>query len=93
MPLLPMTQGTSVIELGEPGSWGITVEAFPAIVRVAMTDYSVKAKGQLSTDDIRPFLFGTAWKILDQLCELRPEMAQVTHNAGCRYTEPIPSGL
>jgi hypothetical protein len=28
-PLVPATQGTSVIELGEPGSWGVTVGRLP----------------------------------------------------------------
>jgi hypothetical protein len=85
-PLLPAAQGTSVIELGESGSWGITVGAPPAIVRVSATDFAMSAKGQLSTNDIRPLLFGAAWKVLDQLCELGLEIAQVRHNAGWRYT-------
>jgi hypothetical protein len=85
-PLLPAMQGTSVIELGEAGSWGITVGAPPVIVRVTATDSSGSAKDQLSTDDIRPLLFGAAWKVLDQLCELGLEIAQVPHNAGWRYT-------
>ena len=85
-PLLPATQGTSVIELGEPGSWGVTVGVPPAIVRVGAVDFAGAAKDQLSTDDIRPLLFGAAWKVLDQLCELGLEIAHVPHNAGWRYT-------
>jgi hypothetical protein len=85
-PLLPATQGTSVIELGEPGSWGVTVGVPPAIVRVGVVDFAGAAKDQLSTDDIRPLLFGAAWKVLDQLCELELEIAHVPHNAGWRYT-------
>ena len=93
-PLLPSQQGTSVIELGEVGSVGINIEGQPATVRVGLYDSvgSGSAGNQLSADDIRPLLFGTAWKVLDQLCELALEDAQVPHDAGWRYTNVFKVG-
>jgi hypothetical protein len=83
-PLLPRSQGTSVIELGEAGSVGVAVGAPPARVHVSMGD-STGSGGQLSANDIRPLLFGAAWKVLDLLCELALEQAGVRPQ-GRRYT-------
>jgi hypothetical protein len=51
-----------------------------------MADYAVSARDRLTADDIRPLLFGAAWKVIDQLCELGLETANVPHNARWRYT-------
>lgn len=84
-PLLPRSQGTSVIELGDADSFGVIVGAPPATIRVSAGDSTSSPMEQLSADDIRPLLFGAAWKVLDQLCELALEEAQVPHNTGSRY--------
>jgi len=83
-PLLPRSQGTSVIELGEAGSVGIAVGAQPAAVHVSMGDSTGSPEGQLGADDIRPLLFGAAWKVFDLLCELALEQAGVARQ-GWRY--------
>jgi hypothetical protein len=83
-PLLPRSQGTSVIELGEAGSAGVTVGVPPAAVHVSMGDSSRSPEGQLGAYDIRPLLFCAAWKVLDLLCELALEQAGVARQ-GRRY--------
>ena len=85
-PLMPRSQGTSVIELGEANSTGVAVGAQPAMVHVGMTDSAGSTDGQLSADDIRPLLFGAAWKVLDQLTELALENASISHDRGRHYT-------
>ncbi len=85
-PLLPRPQGTSVIDLREAGSVGINVGRPAAIVRVGTADSAGSVGEQLSADDVRPLLFGAAWKVLDQLCEFTLENAGVSHDAGWRYT-------
>jgi hypothetical protein len=85
-PLLPRPQGSSVIELGEAGSSNVSVAVQPATVYVSAGDSTRSPGGQLSADDIRPLLFGAAWKVLDLLCELALEQAGVAHNQGWRYT-------
>ena len=85
-PLLPRAEGTSVIELGEGGSHGVAVGVPPAMVYVSAGDSTRSQGDQLSTDDIRPLLFGAAWKVLDLLCELALEQAGVVHDHGWRYT-------
>ena len=79
-PLLPRPQGTSVIELGEFNSTGVSIMAQPAMVHVGLTDSGGSADNQVSADDIRPLLFGAAWKVLDQLIELALEQASVAHD-------------
>jgi hypothetical protein len=83
-PLLPRPQGTSVIELGEAGSFGVAVGAPAATVRAGVGDSTAAPRNQLSADDIRPLLFGAAWKVLDLLCELALEQAGVARQ-GRRY--------
>src|SRR6266567_3381765 len=85
-PLLPRSQGTSVIELGEGNSTGVAVGAQPAMVHVGMTDSTGSTGDQLSIDDIHPLLFGAAWKMLDQLTELALENAGVRHDRGHHYS-------
>ncbi|HUC21315.1 MAG TPA: hypothetical protein VMA73_01280 [Streptosporangiaceae bacterium] len=85
-PLLPRSPGTSVIELGELNSAGISIGLPPATVRVGMTDSAGSAGDQLSADDIRPLLFGAAWKVLDQLIELALEQAGVPHDRRRDYS-------
>lgn len=84
-PLLPRSQGTSVIELGEFNSTGVSVGVQPAMVHVGLTDSGGSAGDQLSADDIRPLIFGAAWKVLDQLIELALEQAGVPHDRNSEY--------
>jgi hypothetical protein len=79
-PLMPRPQGTSVIELGEFNSTGVSIGAQPAMVHVGLTDSGGSADNQVSADDIRPLLFGSAWKVLDQLIELALEQAGVPYD-------------
>src|ERR1017187_10135314 len=85
-PLLRRSQGTSVIELGEADAFGIIVGAPPVTVRIGAGDSTRFVEEQLSADDIRPLLFGAAWKVLDQLSEVALEDAGVPHDARWRYT-------
>ncbi len=85
-PLLPRSQGTSVIELGESNSTGVAVGVQPAMVHVGMTDSGGSAGDQLSAEDIRPLFFGAAWKVLDQLIEFALEQAGVSHDRKWDYS-------
>lgn len=85
-PLLPRSQGTSVIELGEFNSAGVSIGVQPAMVHVGLTDSGGSAGDRLSADDIRPFFFGAAWKVLDQLIELALEQAGVPHDRRRDYS-------
>jgi hypothetical protein len=85
-PLMPRSQGTSVIELGDPNSTSVSVGLRPATVHVGASDSTRGTGDQLSPDDIRPLLFGAAWKVLDQLIELSLEQAGVSHDRGWNYT-------
>lgn len=85
-PLLPRSQGTSVIELGEGNSTSVAVGALPARVYVGFADSTGSAGEQLSADDIRPLLFGAAWKVLDQLIEYALEQAGTPHDRKWDYS-------
>jgi hypothetical protein len=85
-PLMPKSPGTSVIELGEFNSAGVSVGVQPAMVRVGLTDSGGSAGDQLTADDIRPLIFGAAWKVLDQLIELALEQAGVSHDRKLDYS-------
>jgi hypothetical protein len=56
------------------------------MAHVGMTDSGGSAGNQLSADDIRPLLFGAAWKVLDQLIELALEQAGVPHDRNSDYS-------
>jgi hypothetical protein len=85
-PLMPKSPGTSVIELGESNSAGVSVGVQPAMVHVGLTDSGGLAGDQLTADDIRPLIFGAAWKVLDQLIELALEQAGVSHDRKWDYS-------
>ena len=85
-PLLPRSQGTSVIELGEFNSAGVSIGVQPPTVHVRSTDSTGSAGDQLTADDIRPLFFGAAWKVLDQLIELAMEQAGVPHDRRWDYS-------
>lgn len=85
-PLLPRPQGTSIVELGEFNSTSASIGAPSAMVHVGLTDSGGSAGNQASADDIRPLLFGAAWKVLDQLIELALEQASVPHDRRSDYT-------
>lgn len=84
-PLLPRSQESSIIELGEDGSCGVAVEALAAVVQLQSSDSFGSTGDQLSRDDIRPLLFGAAWKVLDLLCELCLEQAGVPYDTRRGY--------
>lgn len=90
-PLLPRPEGTSVIELGEAGSVGVAIGAPAARVRVYAGDTTGSVGDQLGAEDIRQLLFGTAWKVLDLLCELALEQACIARQ-GRRYTTKFKVG-
>jgi hypothetical protein len=85
-PLLPRSQGTSVIELDEFNSVGVAIGVQPATVHVGMTNSAGSAEDQLSADDIQPLLFGAAWKVLNQLIELALEQAGIPHDRRWDYS-------
>jgi hypothetical protein len=76
----------SVIELAEPDSTSISVTPQPAIVRVGVTDSTGSNSHYVRTDDIRPLMFGAAWKILDLLIELALEEAGIPHDLQRNYS-------
>lgn len=83
-PLLPRSETTSRIELGGAGSTSIRAEAEPVRVNVEATDSTGSAAGHLSIDEVRPLLFGAAWKVLDLLIEHALRQAG-TLSQGGRY--------
>lgn len=85
-PLLPRVVGTSVIELGDGNSTSVAVGVQPVTVHVGVVDSTGSGGDQLSPDDIRPLLFGAAWKILDQLVELGLELANAAHHRRWDYS-------
>ncbi|MFE6336158.1 hypothetical protein ACFVOK_23575 [Streptomyces sp. NPDC057798] len=86
-PLVPTTENTSVIELGEGDSTSLKAGAQTAYVEVGTHDStSGPVRGLLSVGDVRPLLFGAAWKVLDQLVELVFQLAGVSHDRGSQYT-------
>jgi hypothetical protein len=85
-PLLPQSQAMSVIELGQGNSTSVAVTPEPIAVHVQVFDSTGSGPDQLSLADVRPLLFGAAWKVLDLLTEFGLELAGVPHDAGSRYT-------
>jgi hypothetical protein len=85
-PLMPRSSGSTVIELQGSDSTSLAVEAQPAMVHVGADDSSGSGEHRLSPDDIRPLLFGAAWKVLDQLIELGLEQMSFTHDLKWRYS-------
>jgi hypothetical protein len=91
-PLLPRVAGTSVIELGDANSTSVAVGVQPVTVHVGVVDSTGSGGDQLSPDDIRPLLFGAAWKILDQLVELGLGLANVAHDRRWDYSISLKVG-
>jgi hypothetical protein len=85
-PLMPRAAGRSVIELGEANSTSVAVGAQPATVHVTFLDGTGSSGDQLGPDDIRPLIFGAAWKILDQLIELGLESIGTPHDRKTDYS-------
>lgn len=75
--LLPDSDATKVVELGSVDANGVPAQG--SLVRLTVTDAMGSAKNALTTDDVRPLLFGAAWKILDLLVELVLESARPVH--------------
>jgi hypothetical protein len=86
VPLLPRLPATSVIYLEALDSTSVAVTPQPATVHVSVADSVGVGEDQLRADDIRPLLFGAAWKVLDQLIELSLEQAKVSHDRGSNYS-------
>jgi hypothetical protein len=85
-PLLPREAGTSFIELGDGNSTSVAVGVQPVTVRLGVVDSMGSGGDQLGPGDIRPLLFGAAWKVLDQLVELCLELANVAHDRRWDYS-------
>jgi hypothetical protein len=84
-PLLPRSENGSVIDLRSVGSTGTDVT--PVTVSISAGDSSRSPNDELSMDDLRPFIFGAAWKVLDFLVELSFEMNDVPPDRrGREYT-------
>jgi hypothetical protein len=79
-PMLPQTGTASVLDLGEAGTPpGVTVTPQPAMAHamVFATDSTGGSADCIKVDDIRPLLFGAAWKVLDLLVETQLHQAGV----------------
>jgi hypothetical protein len=63
MPLLPTSEASSVIDLRGPG---VSVAVTPMPVRV----YVGGLPGSVGVAELRPLIFGAAWKVFDLLVEL-----------------------
>ncbi len=63
MPLLPTSEARSVIDLRGPG---VSVAVTPMPARAYVGD----APGTVGVTELRPLIFGAAWKVLDLLVEL-----------------------
>ena len=85
-PLVPGSETSSVIELSVGGSASNSVAVQPATIRVGISDSMGTASGAVRIDDIRPLLFGAAWKVIDQLIELGLEQAGAAHDRKADYT-------
>jgi hypothetical protein len=83
-PLLPRSENRSVIDLRSVGSTGTDVT--PATVSISVSDSSRSPNDEVSMDDLRPFIFGAAWKVLDFLVELSFEMNGVPPDRRRQYT-------
>jgi hypothetical protein len=62
------------------------VGAQPATIQVEVSDSMGTASSAVWIDDVRPLLFGAAWKVIDQLIELGLERAGIPHDRNSDYT-------
>jgi hypothetical protein len=85
-PLVARSETAAVIELAVDGSASNSVAVQPATIQVRISDSTGPASGAVRIDDIRPLLFGAAWKVIDQLIELGLEQAGAPHNRKAHYT-------
>lgn len=77
-PLIPTSEAGSVIDLRQPGGTS---------VNITLTDSTGSGgSNQLKESDVRPLLFGSAWKVLDLLVELALHLANIPPKDGKRYT-------
>jgi hypothetical protein len=72
-PLLRPSGTRSEITLAQDGTPGLRAAAGTAVARASVDSSSGPASGTLAVGDVYPLLFGAAWKVLDQLVELRLE--------------------
>jgi hypothetical protein len=82
--LLPDSDATKVIELGVVDANGVPTQG--SLVHLSVTDGMGSTRNALTADDVRPLLFGAAWKILDLLVELVLEQARPTPKQPTRMT-------
>jgi hypothetical protein len=85
-PLVTRSDTSAVIELAVGGSASKSVAVQPATIQVGISDSTGPASGAVRIDDIRPLLFGAAWKVIDQLIELGLEQAGAPHDRKADYT-------
>lgn len=82
IPLAPPNAGSTVIDL-RGSILAVNATPQPATVAVGVTD--TFGGGSTLMDDLRPLLFGSAWKVLDLLVELAMSEAGLAPNKQGRY--------
>lgn len=65
--MIPQRNATNVVDLGDVLS--VAAQSAPPHVVVTASDSSTSVEGQSLSEDIRPLMFGAAWKVLDLLVE------------------------
>jgi hypothetical protein len=83
MPLLPPQEAKQVIDLR-----GSDVNP----VEVSSVETSRGPSSEVRVDDLRPLIFGAAWKVLDLLIELALEIAGIPHDDDQRYSFDTKAG-
>jgi hypothetical protein len=89
-PLMPLLDGTSRVELNVAADGSVSPGTH-MFINVHETLGS-SSRG-VTLNDVRPLLFGAAWKILDLLTELALEQAGSPHDQGSRYSIKRKTGL
>ncbi|SBW18287.1 hypothetical protein FDG2_0607 [Candidatus Protofrankia californiensis] len=84
-PLLPRSESRAVIDLRSVGSTSVARKPVAARVDISLTDSLGSSDRGVSADDLRPLIFGAAWKVLDLLVELSYEMNGVPPGNGRQY--------
>jgi hypothetical protein len=87
-PLVPMLESPVRIEVGEGGSFSTATSPQTAQGVVTVGARALQ-EPTLDPNDLRPLLFGAAWKVLDLLVELTLETGQVGYDNVKRGTYKI----
>lgn len=86
-PLLPTAQARSVIDLRQTGHTSVAVQpgTIGARVNIFLSDSAGSPSSPLTVEDLRPLIFGAAWKVLDLLVEVALHSAGICPRDGQRY--------